>query len=90
MGVLPLAFQVEMDRRELGISGEAVIDILGLDQGLSPRTALTQVLHRTDDQRDRIPGLCRIDSLEEVAFYRHGGILEYLLRGIAKQGDGTA
>jgi aconitate hydratase len=90
MGVLPLTFQAEMDRRELGITGEEVIDILGLEQELRPRMKLTLVVHRTDGGRVRIPLLCRIDTLEEVAYYRHGGILEYVLRGTAKEGSGTA
>jgi aconitate hydratase len=90
MGVLPLTFQAGMDRRELGITGEEVIDILGLEQELRPRMKLTLVVHRTTGRELSVPVLCRIDTLEEVAHYRHGGILEYVLRGMAKQGRGTA
>jgi aconitate hydratase len=45
---------------------------------------LTLVVHRTDGGKTRIPVLCRIDTLDEVAYYQHGGILEYVLRGMAK------
>lgn len=47
MGVLPLTFQAGMDRKKLCITREQVIDIVGLDQGLSPRIELILVLHRT-------------------------------------------
>jgi aconitate hydratase len=84
MGVLPLTFQAGIDRKKLGIAGDEVIDIIGLDQGLSPRMELTLVVHRTDGGKTRIPVLCRIDTLDEVAYYQHGGILEYVLHGMAK------
>ena len=89
VGVLPLTFQAGMDRKKLGITGEEVIDIVGLDQDLSPRMELTLVVHRTDGGKVPIPVLCRIDTLEEVAYYRHGGILQYVLRGMANDGSGT-
>jgi aconitate hydratase len=84
MGVLPLTFQEGMDRRKLGITGEEIIDIVGLEAGLSPRMELTLVVHRPDGSERRVPVLCRIDTFDEVAYYRHGGILPYVLRGMAK------
>jgi aconitate hydratase len=51
---------------------------------------LTPVVHRTDGGKVPIPVLCRIDTLEEVAYYRHGGILKYVLRGIANTGQRRA
>jgi aconitate hydratase len=86
MGVLPLTFQAGMDRRELGITGEEVIDILGLEQELRPRMKLTLVVHHTTGGELRVPVVCRIDTLEEVAHYRYGGILKYVLREIANSG----
>jgi aconitate hydratase len=83
MGVLPLTFKEGMDRKSLGLTGEETIDILGLD-GLSPRMDLTLVIHRTNGKVDRVPLLCRVDTIDEVAYYRHGGILQYVLRGMAK------
>jgi aconitate hydratase len=47
---------------------------------------LTMVVHRADGKVFLIPVLCRIDTLNEAAYYRHGGILQYVLRGIAKAG----
>jgi aconitate hydratase len=86
MGVLPLTFREGMDRKQLGITGEEIIDIVGLEQGLSPRMELTLIVHRADGRDLSVPVLCRIDTMEEVAYYRHGGILQYVLRGMAKAG----
>ena len=84
MGVLPLTFQAGMDRTKLGITGEEAIDILGLDRELQPRMELTLVVRRTKGSDLHVPVQCRIDTLEEVAHYHNGGILNYVLRGIAK------
>jgi len=83
MGVLPLTFKEGMDRKTLGLTGDETIDILGLEK-LSPRMDLTLVVHRANGTTDRVPVLCRIDTLDEVSYYRHGGILQYVLRGMAR------
>jgi aconitate hydratase len=83
MGVLPLTFKAGMDRKSLGITGAETIDILGLEN-LSPRMDLALVIHRPDGTTDTVPVLCRVDTIDEVAYYRHGGILHYVLRGMAK------
>jgi aconitate hydratase len=83
MGVLPLIFKDGMDRRSLGLTGAEILDILGVEQ-LSPRMDMTLVIHRPDGKTDKVPVLCRVDTLDEVAYYRHGGILQYVLRGMAK------
>ncbi|HET6183861.1 MAG TPA: aconitate hydratase AcnA [Acetobacteraceae bacterium] len=83
MGVLPLVFQEGMDRKRLGITGDEVIDILGLDD-LRPRMELSLVVHRADGKTDKVPVICRVDTADEVNYYRHGGILHYVLRGMAK------
>ncbi len=83
MGVLPLTFQEGMDRKKLGLTGEETIDIAGLD-ALHPRIELALMVHRANGTTDRVPVLCRIDTADEVEYYRHGGILHYVLRGMAK------
>jgi aconitate hydratase len=83
MGVLPLTFGAGMDRKSLGLTGEEILDILGLEN-LSPRMDMALVIHRPNGKIDTVPVLCRIDTLDEVAYYRHGGILHYVLRGMAK------
>jgi aconitate hydratase len=83
MGVLPLTFKDGMDRKSLGITGEETIDVIGLD-GLKAGMDLTLVIHRPDGKTDQVPVRCRIDTADEVEYYRHGGILQYVLRGMAK------
>jgi aconitate hydratase len=83
MGVLPLTFKDGMDRKSLGLSGDETLDILGLEN-LSPRMDLDLVIHRPNGKADTVKVLCRVDTLDEVSYYRHGGILHYVLRGMAK------
>ena len=82
-GPLPLTFKGGMDRRSLGLTGEDVLDIVGLED-LSPRMDLDLVVHRPDGTTDTVQVLCRVDTLDEVAYYRHGGILHYVLREMVK------
>jgi aconitate hydratase len=84
MGVLPLTFKEGMDRKSLGITGEELIDIVGLENAITPRMDLSLVIHRPNGKVDTVPVICRIDTVDEVAYYRHGGILHYVLRGMAK------
>ena len=83
MGVLPLVFKPGTDRKTLGLTGEEIIDITGLDT-ITPRMELSLVIHRPDGTVDTVPVICRIDTVDEVAYYQHGGILQYVLRGMAK------
>ena len=83
MGVLPLTFKEGMDRKSLGLVGDEVIDILGLDD-LSPRMDLDLRITRADGKVETVQVLCRVDTADEVNYYRHGGILQYVLRGMAK------
>ena len=83
MGVLPLVFPEGLDRKKLGITGEETVDITGL-QDIRPRMELSLILHRPNGKTDTVKVICRIDTLDEVAYYRHGGILPYVLRGMAK------
>jgi aconitate hydratase len=88
MGVLPLVFKEGMNRKSLGITGSETIDIVGLGdstQGgdITPRMDLSLVIHRPDGTHDAVPVTCRIDTVDEVAYYRHGGILHYVLREMA-------
>ncbi len=83
MGVLPLTFKEGVDRKSLGLAGDEVIDILGLDD-LSPRMDLKLQITRADGKVDSVQVLCRVDTADEVNYYRHGGILQYVLRGMAK------
>jgi aconitate hydratase len=83
MGVLPLVFPEGMDRKRLGITGDETIDILGLE-GLSPRKEMSLLVHRPNGTTDKVGMICRVDTADEVNYYRHGGILQYVLRGMVK------
>jgi aconitate hydratase len=74
-----------VDRRSLKLTGEEVLDIQGLP-ALTPRCELEVVIHRPDGTLETLPVRCRIDTLDEVAYWRHGGILPYVLRGMVRGG----
>ena len=83
MGVLPLLFQEGTTRHTLNLKGDELIEIVGLDK-LHPRMDLALTITRADGRVDQITVLCRVDTLDEVNYYQHGGILHYVLRGMAK------
>ena len=64
-------------------SGEEIIDVVGVHD-IKPRMDLTLVIHRANGKVDQVSVTCRIDTIDEVAYYQHGGILQYVLRGMAK------
>jgi len=82
MGVLPLQFTDGATRKSLALTGEEVFDITGIEAGLTPRMELTLSIQRADGSLDKVPLLCRIDTADEVDYYRHGGILHYVLRNL--------
>ncbi|MDI2091099.1 aconitate hydratase AcnA [Commensalibacter oyaizuii] len=83
MGVLPLLFEEGTTRKTLNLKGDEKIDILGVET-LKPRQKLTMRIHRADGSTQEVPLVCRVDTLEEVEYYRHGGILPYVLRLMAQ------
>ncbi|MFN3356419.1 MAG: aconitate hydratase AcnA [Pseudomonas sp.] len=81
MGVLPLQFKLDQNRKTLKLTGKEKIDILGLtDVEIVPRMNLTLVITREDGSREKVEVLCRIDTLNEVEYFKAGGILHYVLR----------
>ncbi|WP_449100778.1 aconitate hydratase AcnA [Pseudomonas veronii] len=81
MGVLPLQFKLDQNRKALKLTGKEKIDILGLsDAQIVPRMNLTLVITREDGSSEKIDVLCRIDTLNEVEYFKAGGILHYVLR----------
>ncbi|PMZ92629.1 MULTISPECIES: aconitate hydratase AcnA [unclassified Pseudomonas] len=81
MGVLPLQFKLDQNRKSLNLSGSETLDILGLTGvELTPRMNLTLVITREDGSSEKIEVLCRIDTLNEVEYFKSGGILHYVLR----------
>ena len=84
MGVLPLQFKDGASRQSLKLDGTERYDILGVAQGLKPRSDLLCRVHRADGKMEEIKLLCRIDTLDELEYFRHGGILHYVLRQMMK------
>jgi len=82
MGVLPLQFTAGDTRETLGLIGTEMLDITGVADGLSPRCNLPCIIHRADGSHIEIKLLCRIDTLDELDYYRHGGILQYVIRNM--------
>ncbi|SHJ95695.1 aconitate hydratase [Roseomonas rosea] len=82
MGVLPLVFKPGEDRKTLGLKGDETVDILGLEE-LRARMMLDIVIHRADGTETRTQVQCRVDTADEVEYYKQGGILQYVLRSMA-------
>ncbi|HVH78226.1 MAG TPA: aconitate hydratase, partial [Stellaceae bacterium] len=84
MGVLPLMFKDGTSRQTLNLDGTEVLDITGVKDGIKPRMDVTLTIHRVGGKAETVPLTCRIDTLDEVEYFRHGGILQYVLRGLLK------
>jgi aconitate hydratase len=80
MGVLPLQFKDGASVQSLKIDGSETIDIQGIENGITPMQDVTMVVHRKNGQTDKVPLRLRIDTPIEVDYYKHGGILPYVLR----------
>jgi aconitate hydratase len=83
MGVLPLVFKEGEDRKTLGLKGDEIVSIEGLEN-LKPRMILDLVITRADGSVTKTQVLCRVDTADEVEYYKNGGILQYVLRGMVK------
>jgi aconitate hydratase len=83
MGVLPLQFLGNDSAQTLELDGSEQIDVVGIDD-IRPQQDLTLVIRRKNGRRDEVKVRSRIDTAIEVDYYKHGGILPYVLRGILK------
>jgi aconitate hydratase len=80
MGVLPLQFTGTDSAQSLGLVGDETFDIEGIEGGLRPQQDVTLVVRRKDGSQQRVTAKLRIDTPIEVDYYRHGGILPFVLR----------
>jgi aconitate hydratase len=83
MGVLPLTFEDGASWQSIGLKGDEMVSIRGLQGDLKPRQKLTAEIVSGDGSLRRVSLLCRIDTLDELEYYRNGGILHYVLRKLA-------
>ncbi|MEQ1713442.1 MAG: aconitate hydratase, partial [Hyphomicrobium sp.] len=82
MGIVPFTFVDGTSWQTLGLSGDEVVSIRGLTD-VAPRKMMTAEITSTGGVKREVPILCRIDTLDEIEYYRNGGILQYVLRNLA-------
>ncbi len=83
MGVLPLVFEEGTSWQTLGLKGDETVSIEGLTGDLKPRQTLHAQIKSADGKLSKVPLICRIDTLDELEYFRNGGILSYVLRQLA-------
>jgi aconitate hydratase len=83
MGVIPLVFEENTSWQTLGLKGDEQVTIRGLHGDLKPHQKLQAEIIASDGGLKRVPLICRIDTLEELDYFRNGGILQYVLRHLA-------
>jgi aconitate hydratase len=84
MGILPLEYAAGETRTSLGLSGEETFAISGIAAGLRPRMSVVVTATAPDGKVSSFTAVVRIDTPDEADYYRHGGILQYVLRQLAK------
>ncbi|MCH2377544.1 MAG: aconitate hydratase AcnA, partial [Pelagibacterales bacterium] len=82
MGVLPLQFKEGFDRKKLNIKGSELFTIIDIEKGLEPRQEVDCEIKYADGASKKIKLLCRIDTVNEIEYYKNGGILQYVLRNM--------
>jgi aconitate hydratase len=85
MGVLPCQFPEGVSAQTLGLDGTETFDLVGVSGRLSARQQATLVVHRKEGRREQVELTVRIDTPIETEYYRHGGIMPYVLRQIVSR-----
>jgi aconitate hydratase len=85
MGVIPLEFTMGETRQSLGLTGFETFDLDGLDESMRPRATLTVRATTPGGAPKSFQVVSRIDTPEELSYFRHGGILHYVLRQLVRQ-----
>ncbi len=82
MGILPLQFIENMDRKKLNLKGSELISVINLEKGINPSEEIKLHIKYANGDIKKIKALCRIDTKNELEYYKHGGILQYVLRNM--------
>jgi len=82
MGILPLQFVSEMNRINLNLTGSELISVINLEKGILPSDEVEVEIKYKSGEAKTIKTLCRIDTKNELEYYKNGGILQYVLRNI--------
>ena len=83
MGVVPLNFEEGTSWKSLGLKGDEKVTIRGLQDDLKPRQRLTAEIVSSDGSVKKVSLVCRIDTVDELDYFKSGGILQYVLRQLA-------
>jgi aconitate hydratase len=83
MGVVPLVFEEGTSWQTLGLKGDEQVTIRGLHTDLKPHQRMVAEIVASDGGLKRVPLICRIDTVDELDYFRNGGILQYVLRHLA-------
>ena len=82
MGILPLQFTDGKNRLNLKLKGSELISVIGLEKGIAPSDLLEVEIKYDSGDSKKIKTLCRIDTENELEYYKNGGILQYVLRNM--------
>ena len=82
MGILPLQFIEDVNRKNLKLIGSELISILNIENGVNPSDEVTVEIKYASGEIKKIKTLCRIDTKNELEYYKNGGILQYVLRNM--------
>ncbi len=83
MGILPLQFDSKMNRKNLDLIGSELISVINLENGINPSDHVEVEIKYASGVIKKIKTLCRIDTKNELEYYKNGGILQYVLRNMA-------
>ena len=82
MGVLPLQFISNINRKNLNLKGSELISVINLEKGLNPSDKVKLEIKYLSGEIKKVETLCRIDTKNELEYYKNGGILQYVLRNM--------
>jgi len=82
MGVMPLEFTAGQSAKSLGLTGRETLDVEGLSSGLKPGKRVKVRATSPEGKVTEFDAVARVDTPDDVEYYRHGGLLPYVLRGL--------
>ena len=82
MGILPLQFKDNINRKNLNLTGSELISVIDIEKGVNPSDEITIEIKYVSGEIKKIKTICRIDTKNELEYYKNGGILQYVLRNM--------
>ena len=82
MGILPLQFKDKMNRKSLNLKGSELISVINIENGINPSDIVKVEIKYLSGDIKIIDTICRIDTKNELEYYKNGGILQYVLRNM--------